>query len=301
MLAAVLSAAALLAAIPAAPALAASPEEGTIVRVKFEPRASDGFEAQLETSEKEVVRLEIHRGGSDVIYEVPGKVTEAGLKVQFGKLGLIDVAFTPTRTLSTTAPAGGCTGAPRTLREGVFSGTIAFNGERGYVRLEGPEASGTMSVISQWDCPGSEVALPYGNTSLLSSLRPRKAGRERESASLHVFSRDLLLGFSAGVAHSHSGGRSVFSGSKSERSEGMAIFRSTVATGAASRFDYDHKAGTATLRPPKPLSGHATFKRRAGAKPLWRSTIRVPLLGTDPLNPSGPGFRAGLYPEYHFD
>jgi len=292
---------ALLSVLTAGTASAASPEGGTIVRVKFEPRASDGFEARLETSEKKVVRLELERGGSSVIYEVPGEVSEAGLKVRFGKLGLIDVAFTPTKTLSTTAPAGGCTGAPRTLREGVFTGTIAFTGERGYVRLEGPEASGTMSVISQWDCPGSEVALPYGNTSLLSSLRPHKAGSERESASLHLFSFRRPVAFAAGVHHRHSGGRSIFVGYKGELREGMEIIRSTAASGAASRFDYDHKAGTASLRPPRPLSGQATFKRRPDAKPLWRSTIKVPLLGADPIDTSGPGFRVGLYPEYHFD
>lgn len=300
-LAAVLVGAALLVAIPTAPAPAASPEGGPIVRVKLEPRASDGFEARLETSEKGVVRLELQRGGSYVVYEVPGEVSEAGLKVRFGKLGLIDVAFTPIKTLSTTAPAGGCTGAPRTLREGVFSGTIAFTGERGYVRLEGPEASGTMSVISQWDCPGSEVALPYGNNSLLSSLRPSKAGRKRESASLHLFSSRQPVAFAAGVAHRYSGGRSIFVGYKGELREGMEIVRSTSVFGAANRFDFDHKEGTATLRPPQPLSGHATFKRRPGARPLWRSTIKVPLPGADPLDTGAPGLRAALFPEYHFD
>jgi hypothetical protein len=49
------------------------------------------------------------------------------------------------------------------------------------------------------------------------------------------------------------------------------------------------------------MSGHATFKRRPGAPPLWRSTIKVPLPGADPIDTGAPGFRAALFPEYHFD
>jgi hypothetical protein len=81
----------------------------------------------------------------------------------------------------------------------------------------------------------------------------------------------------------------------------MEIARATFASAAASAFVFDYEAGTATLRPPQPFSGHATFRRRPHADNLWRSTIRVPLLGADPLRPGGPGSGAVLYPEYHFD
>ena len=80
----------------------------------------------------------------------------------------------------------------------------------------------------------------------------------------------------------------------------MEIWRVTSIRGAAGAFTFDQGAGTATLRPPSPLSGHATYERRPG-RDLWRSTIRVPLLGAAPLRTDGPGFRAMLYPEYHFD
>jgi hypothetical protein len=34
---------------------------------------------------------------------------------------------------------------------------------------------------------------------------------------------------------------------------------------------------------------------------LWRSTVRVPLLGADPIDTGAPGFAAILQPEYQFD
>lgn len=294
---------ALLTAMAAGSALAAGVESAPVVRVEFDLPTSNGLRAHLETSPDEDVSLEIggkgHGVTQEVGYEVPGQVSEAGLKVRFGRLGLIDVTFTPTASLDETAPSPGCTGAPRTLREGVFAGTIAFAGERGYVRIEAPQVEGSMSVIAPWECPEEDELSPFEPVPGFPQARPRPADRERESATLVAFTRGFKRFFGAGVHHRHSGGRSIFYGAKSERRERMKIFRVTSVPGPASAFDFDHEAGTAALDPPRPLKGHASFKgdQRGG---VWRSTIRVPLLGSAPLR-TGHGFGAALYPEYQFD
>jgi len=290
-----IAAAGLLAAAPGAMASVISPESGPIARVELDLPASNGLRAHLETSEKEVVTLELLSEEQSVTYEVQGEVTEAGLKVRFGRLGTIDVAFTPTTTLDSTEPSEGCTGAPRTLREGVFTGTIDFTGERGFVRIEGPQATGSMSVISQWECPDNELAPFRGGAR--PALRPKG---DDETASLHAQSRKCSCFFSAGLHHRSSGGKSIFYGATAEIREAMEIWRVTSVRAAAGAFTFDHETGTAHLRPPAPLSGHATYQRRPG-RDLWRSTIRVPLLGAAPLRTDGPRFRAMLYPEYHFD
>lgn len=293
-----------LAALPAAVASGAGPEEGTWVKVELQLQANNGLHAHLENSEDGTVTLELTREGQVVTYEVPGRATEAGLKVRFGRLGMIDVSFTPTKTLGSTEPGEGCTGAPRTLREGVFSGTIEFTGERQFVRIEGPQARGSMGVVSQWTCPEAEREAeedPYGRAARAPKAKSRGARDERETASLYAY--DLRCGcvFAAGVHHRHSGGKSIFIGYKMEKREGMQIFRATRANGPASAFDYDHAAGTAELRPPSPFRGSASFERRQGKRALWRSSIRVPLLGSEPIDTGGPGFAAQLHPEYQFD
>jgi hypothetical protein len=293
--------AAVLLALPAGVASAASPEQGTVVRVELELKASNGLHAFLENSEDGTVTLELRKEGQFVTYEVPGKTTEAGLKVRFGRLGRIDVAFTPTKTLNSTEPGEGCTGAPRTLREGVFAGTIDFTGERGFVRIEGPQATGSMSVISQWECPEAEAMDPFARVARLSAVTSRDEKGERESATLSAASRDCSCYFAAGVHHRRSGGKSIFLGAKLEEREGMDITRATQVIGPASAFDFDHKVGKATLRAPSPLSGRASFEARPHGRGLWRSTIRVPLLGADPLKTGAPGFAATLRPEYQFD
>lgn len=295
--------AALLASFPAT-AAGSNPKSETIVRVELDLPASNGLHAHLETSEDEDVTLLIwrkkHGTAETVVYKVPGKVDETGLGVSFGRLGSIDVAFTPTVTLDATEVSPGCTGEPRTLREGVFAGTIAFAGERGYVRIEAPQVEGSMSVLPPWQCPEEDGLNPFESIPGVAQLSARRARRTRESASLYAQSHGCSCFFGAGVHHRHSGGRSIFYGVQFKRRERMEIVRTTAARGPASAFDYNHEAGRARLDPPPPLTGHAVFRTRGRRRVLWRSTIRVPLLGAAPLKTNGPGFRAGLVPGYHF-
>jgi hypothetical protein len=283
----------LLLAVATAPA--ASPETGTVVNVELKLKASNGLRAQLETSDEETVTLEFRRKDRLVSYEVKGEVTEEGLKVRFGRLGLIDVAFTPSRTLSSTAPAQGCTGEPRTLREGTFTGTIDFTGERNYVRIEAPQVEGSMSVISQWQCP--EEPTPFARSARPLALSSRG---EEKAATLYAFGRRCSCYFAARV-HSKGKGRSIFYGAKAERREGMEILRGIIARAGVSAFVVDRAAGIATVRPPLPFRGQATLTRRPGQRPLWRSTIQMPFLGTAPVNPQGPDFLVSLDPNTGFD
>lgn len=296
----VIAIAAALLAVLTGVASGAGPEQGTVVLVKLDLKASDGVHAHLENSEDGTVSLELRKEGQVAVYRVPGEATESGLKARFGRLGLIDVTFTPTTTLNSTEPGKGCTGAPRTLREGVFTGTIEFTGEREFVRIEGPQAAGSMSVISQWECPEVEAIDSFTRVSRLSQTTFRDEKRERESATLAAVHRGFSPYFIAGVAHRHSGGKSIFLGVKFEIREGMNVLRATVVRGPASAFDFDLAARTASLRPPAPFTGHASFAARAHGRGLWRSTIRVPLLGANPIDTGGPGFRVTLRPEYQF-
>jgi hypothetical protein len=160
-----------------------------------------------------------------------------------------------------------------------------------------------MSVLPEWRCI-DEPPGPFAGASRFLSHESEEDEEESEHASLHAENRRCLCFFSAGMHHRDRKGRkgrSIFYGVKVERSEGMVIWRATQAFGSPSAFAFNHVAGTATLRPPRPFRGRAVFKERPHGRDLWRSTIRVPLLGLEPLRVGGPGFRAGLHPEYHFD
>jgi hypothetical protein len=289
------SATALVLLLAAAPAPAASPEQGTIVNVELELKTNNGLRAQIETADDKTVTLEVGNKNRVVSYEVRGKVNKRGLKVRFGRLGLIDVAFTPTGTLSSTEPSPGCTGEPRTLREGTFAGTIDFTGERKYVRMKAAEAEGSMSVISQWSCPEEPTPLAPAERSLA-----RSSQGEKKAASLIVFGGRCVCTFAAG-RHFHKGKvQSIFYGFRSERREGMEIVRAIVGRADGSAFVVDLVAGTATVRPPRPFRGQAALGHGLDPEPLWRGTIKMPFLGAAPTYLRGPDLFVDLDPGYDF-
>jgi hypothetical protein len=276
-------------------AYGAAPEGGTVVRVALTVNASNGLHAQLENSEDGTLTLELRRKNQLATYEVAGHATETGLKARFGRLGVIDVAFTPTKILNSTEPGEGCTGAPRTLREGVFTGTIHFTGERGDALIEDSRARGSMSVISQWECPEAEAMDPFAERPgrAKAAAASRDEGGKRRDTTLLAVRRGCSCEFIAELEQRHTGGRRIiFGGIQREQREGMKIFRSTSVRGAASSFVVDPGTGTVTLRPPNPLNGKATFEPGAHGRGVWRSTIQVPLLGADPIDTGASGFRA---------
>lgn len=281
----------------ATPVATAAPEDQS-AEIEFNLPANNGLRAHLETFNGEVT-LEIERKGRYASYEVEGESTEAGLKARFGKLGLIDVAFTPTKT-RTEEPPKGCKGPPSTWSEGVFTGTIQFTGERDFVRIEAGQVKGSLDVWreSEWRCPREKGPIrlqkPSRPAGLLLGERPEA---EREQASLGVSSRRCSCFFAAYAGRTRKGrGWSVFYGAKFEEREGMEITRATFARAGASAFVFDHEAGTARVKPPAPFSGKGFFKRRPKGRDVWRSRIRVPVLGIAPLSFRGRSFRANLVP-----
>jgi hypothetical protein len=285
----VLAALALLAAAPAAPAATSpSPDAASI---EFELDASNGMFAHVEGFDDSIT-LSIGNRHSAASYIVEGESTKAGLKAQFGKLGMIDVTYRPTKTLNTSKPPPECKGEPWVESEGIFEGTIQFTGEREYVRVEATRAKGEMQVTPEWKCRNPKGPIRLPNTP---PHRPRaKLKSKADVAMLTARARQCRCGLVSYAIRGRKGkGQSAFFASKLESTEGMEIGRVTYAKAGPAAFTFNHKAGTSTLDPPQPFTGTATFKRRPG-RDLWRSTLRVPLLGADPLSLRGRSFRAHL-------
>ncbi len=234
-------------------------------------------------------------------YEVDGEATEAGLKARFGQLGVIDMAFRPTE-VELERPPKGCTGPPSKFSDGVLTGTISFTGEREFVRIEVSEIEARLENWreSEWRCPSHRrrahrVRRPR---SLPFSPRPSDNGKTVGEATLTALKRRcrcVFVGYS--FPNESRKTSSGFFGARFEKREGMEITRATGSSAPASAFTFNHKAGTATVRPRPPLLGYGHFERRPHGRDLWRSTIRVPLLGDDPIDMRDGGYRAKLVNE----
>lgn len=267
------------------------------VFVEFELGAGNGLLAQLETYVDDVT-LTIFGHHQYVSYQVKGELSTSGLTAKFGTLGEVSVTFSPTKTISKWAPKG-CKDEPRTDREGVFSGTIKLLGEREYVRLDATKATGEMVVTPHSHCGsgGGRNVVPPPPT-----VTPRASTEREDVATLKASNRKSRGGFSAAAARGPKGRNyTYFAGGLTEHRESMRIFRLAALSAPTSTFLFNHAKGTASVHPPLPFSGSASFKRRRKGPPAWSGSLKVALLGADPIALTGPGFKASLLRDFPGD
>ena len=201
--------------------------------------------------------ITLNRGPRFAYYTAPATVTADRVTAQFGSLGELDYRFTPKRNGSVDCDYGTEEG------EAVFEGTFVFTGENGYVHIEAPGAEGTFRIDpAPTNCAQKRLArraVPYSPTysgegaTLEAGTGSRAKGKPRE---VNVF--DLgKKGPNRVVVDAYLG----------EKREGMSVARGVGLTAGSGAFRWDLKKGTATLRPPKPFTGSATFTGAAKVAP----------------------------------
>jgi hypothetical protein len=81
-----------------------------------------------------------------------------------------------------------------------------------------------------------------------------------------------------------------------EKSEGVWGARGVRLVAGSGAFRWDFKQGKATLRPPAPFTGSATFTRGGnGSSGTWKGSLGMPILGGDPVRIAGTEFRAFVH------
>jgi hypothetical protein len=234
-------------------------------------------------------------------YEVDGEATEAGLKASFGQLGVIDMAFRPTE-VELEQPPKGCTGPPSKFSDGVLAGTFSFTGDQDFVRIDVTEIEAHLENWreAEWRCPSPQRRAHRNRAPrpLPFLARPSSEAKAEDEATLVARKRRCRCVF-VGYAFPNESRKtsSGFFGAQFEKREGMEITRATGGSAPTSAFTFNHKAGTATVRPRSPILGYGHFERRPHGRDLWRSTIRVPLLGADPIDMRDGGYHATLVDE----
>ena len=291
---------AVLALVWTAPAAVAAVDPQTLpAQTELELPTDNGLQAHLDVFNEEFT-LEIERKDetSYASYDVEGEATEAGLKARFGRLGAIDLNFKPTE-VELEHPPKGCVGPPSRFSDGVFVGTVSFTGEGNYVRIAATEIEGPIEVWREreWRCPrqSGRTRMRRADRPLPPSPRPEpKAKRKATLAASKPGCRCTFVALSIPAGKGRS--QSYFYGAQFEETEGMEILRATGTSepAGASAFTFNHRAGTASVHPPGPITGSGHFERRRNGPDLWRSTIQVPLLGAEPIDMRAGDYRAVL-------
>lgn len=241
---------------------------------------SHGFAVQV-YSIGEKLGLEVAEvGHRSNFYEVPAFISEHRLKARFGALGLIDLRFKPTHVTKTGfSPGKGCHGCPLRTDRGVFTGTIHFDGENDFYKLNASRAKGRVEVSG---------FLPGGEGRFVPEEEPG------EFTALDVKSKSEEFQAFA-VRRPGEEGPAIFLAGAEEHQGAMRIVRGAgVLKGPAPTFLVDPKAGTATVQPPFPFSGSATLANNPDGSKSWTGSLSVELLGVGLVSLIYPTFKASI-------
>lgn len=270
--------------------------EGQLVTA-FKLQASNGYELYAtafgppegdeESEEDEGTILLVLFGGRHFIvsYAAPATVTETTIDADLGKLGKISVTRVPTGR-KRTVPLG-CK-PRRKVRVEVerYEGTIEFHGEEGFT-----EVSATSAPL---DYP----------TSIICDAGDAVEGSEQElhelpGARLHAqkdFPDRYRLEFDA--VQNRPGSRVSVNAEVEEHRGEMEIHRATWLRSRAGILHYDRRLRSATVKPPAPFAGHATFHDAARRRNRWTGNLTVDFPGHADVPVTGPGFGALLEHPY---
>jgi hypothetical protein len=257
---------------------------------EFSLQGTNGYLVTVSGSRR-TVDIEISKGRPRpnhfelATYTVDGLAWRRGINANFGDLGEISLSFEPsgkTETFAVPKSLEKCSGPRKIVRKlGTFEGVMRFAGENGYTVAETAEVKGSVGT------PASFICATFGNG------HPTKRHHHQTSAYLGATTHDDRLGFSAYRGEGRH--RVDFSATVIEKNGLVAIRRYILSSAPRSSFVFDDSLSTATVAPPPPFSGTATFQRGPkGTSPSWSGSLAVSFPGAANIPLTRPGFFARL-------
>lgn len=223
---------------------------------------------------KGLVGLTARSSGAESTYGARGTVTPKRIAADFGPLGSVQMSLHRRRGMRRVHPnCGPDRHRHFSVQNGVWRGSVSFSGEGGYTAAAASVAKPTY------------LYGPIGCESVI-------GGDNIRSVALN----NLGMGTSFDADQNRGPGTAVrFFGLEVERSVPISIVRQVWSVGGPETFSYDAVLTTATVAPPPPFSGQATFQRedRLGNGTL-SGTLAATFPGGPTVNLTGPSRAANL-------
>lgn len=205
-------------------------------------------------------------------------VSHKRLQLDFGHIARIAARFEPSGRVRRIRPPSFCEGGPEVIRFGVFVGKLRFHGEGGYTEVDARRARGTIRSSPRLVCD-------------LRRARPSvdRRGRGALVTTLEASEPASSLAFAA-VRTAADPSSSLFIAVSGERREGVQIQREAISIGPGSAFAPDPSLDSATVAPPFPFSGSASFQRLDDYTSRWEGPLTVSFPGRPDTPLTGRGF-----------
>jgi hypothetical protein len=259
---------------------------------RFSLRSSNGYKVSVSALGNSV-DLDVSRGSAYSAYFGQRQGNAKRLSATFGELGRVSVRFHPSGKVIRSQPQSGCKGPDHiTTRTGVFVGQIRFSGEGGYTSLSAHRARGTVqSPLSLIGCK-SESFFHHGGRP-----HPKHHGSRSHPSrepTLTVQSPDSETGQTSFIATAPGSIGVPVSAFTSEKVGSLLVLRSVLALGSPQAFLFDNALSSATVTPPAPFDGTASFLRNPDGTITWAGDLTVSFPGKPDVALTGPTFRAKL-------
>lgn len=247
----------------------------------FRLRASNGYSLTVVSfhkpnTERGEVLVLANAHGSGALYFTRGKVTDTSIEADLGSVGGIDVDFVSSG--KSRMERSECSARPVAVDSGRYVGTIDFHGEQGYSEAEATSARGDAKFTLSLVC-GDLLVEGSGGHSPGALLKVRRRSGANFEFEARKNSPSRVARFSASI---------------SERRGLLLIDRAVTSEGKPAAFDYDVAAGTATVAPPSPFDGEATYDRPSNGPATWHGSLSVDFPGRAGVHLAGAGSHASL-------
>ncbi len=223
-----------------------------------------------------------------------GNLEHGVVRARFGSMGRASLRFRPSGRVREDDPQAGCEGGAETVEFGSFAGRLSFRGEGNYFHVSSPRGKAYLARSPRLRCRKGQAA-ELQPRSLRKYVAPTPLFHDDDSIALlyaSTRSHGRYVGITAMHPEGSPPGADVELGIVDSR-QGMAIGHSVYLEGPAETLLTSppgvHPA-TATLAPPAPFYGKATYSEEAGA---WTGTLGVRLAGLR-LPLTAPGYRVHL-------
>lgn len=258
-------------------------KDGAEIRVStFEVEGSNGYEVLVSSwREGDTPGDAVVQAVNDpfqAIYSVPANAVP-GVHATFGPLGQVDVGFEPRRK-EIDRPSKGCRSI---TEEGIFRGTFRFAGENGYFSSEAVDPKGEIWRLPDGFCIFEDFR----------RARPAIPGFRKTAFAALATEGKRTVSFQATRLHLEQ--KTLFTGALREWVGQMKVERSATVSGGKGTF-LSSKRSRASVRPPWPFEGSASFRDPAKGPASWTGSLSVPLPGLPPVALTGDGFTAKLCP-----
>lgn len=223
-----------------------------------------------------------------------GSLERGVVRARFGSLGRVSLRFRPSGRIRRSDPRSGCEGGALTARHGKFVGRLSFRGEGSYFHVASPKGTGYVGHSPRLRCEQGK-AEEHPPRSLRAYAAPSLVFSDEHSIAL-LYASTRSHGRYVGISAMHREGSAPGADVELrivEPRRGMAIGHGAFLDGPPGTLLTTRPGGhpaTATLAPPAPFHGEASYSEESDA---WTGNLGVEIAGLR-LSLTGPGFQVHL-------